>query len=234
MGAMFAAGDGWRHGWVGVPGVGKSIAAITSLRWALDNQAADVALILDDKGRRAQYPGCYRVNVAQLRAHPPAADEDVGQIVFRGVAARCVLPGDGSVVGCDAEAVAAYAWELALSPAEPRVIVVLDELLRAVKPNSLVWHGDQLRRLFSDGRGVGLSVMWSTQIMAKVPTEAVDLGTIGVFRLAGRSLDYVFEVLRIRDTRLRALIENLPRFQFVVLDGDTGWDGHVYQFPAAG
>lgn len=227
---MLRDGDGWRHGWIGAPGGGKSYAAIATLRWALDHKAADVVLVLDDKGRRAQYPGCYRVDVNQLRTTPPEPDEDAGQIVFRGVAARCVPPGSNEPIGCDAEAVADYAWRLALSKEEPRVIVVLDELLRAVRPNSVLWQGDQLRRLFADGRGVGLSVMWSTQILAKAPTEAVDLGTIGVFRLSGRSLDYIFDTLRIRDAGLRALIESLPRRQFVVLD-DGGWDGAVYQFP---
>ena len=222
-------GDGWRHGWLGLPGRGKSHAAIATVNWLLETNVADCVLVLDDKGRHPQYDGTFRLNVAQLRVHPPEHDENPGIIVFRGIGAR-VPASPTELVGCTAEEIAAYAWELSLNPTEPVVVVVIDELLRAVKPGSFHWQGEALRRSFADGRGVGLSVMWTTQLLSRCPTEVTDLTeTIGIFQLAGRSLDYAAERLKM-PAHLLAVVEGLPHGHFIIWDLEVGWDGHVWKF----
>lgn len=198
--------------------MGKTYANRALIAEAIRRHLVDLVMILDDKGVAPQYEGAERANVGHLRRAPTAEAERV--IVFRGHTMRT-----GEV--CGADEVARAAFELAMLPAQPKVMVSIDELRRAASPAGREWRSAEVPRLFSEGGGIGVSVTWTTQSPQRIPLEAFDqTETIGIFRLRGRALGYLEEYL---EPELVRILPDLRQGEFVLYRASEPWDGRVYR-----
>jgi hypothetical protein len=211
--------EGFRHGWIGDSGMGKSFANSATIEAALAKGLLGVAH--DDTKLDAQCPGFVRVNVAQLEARPPNEEEDAaGAICFRG------NPYDGTVV--EVEEVAAFALRLARG--RVRTLLVIDELDRAVTPGGKELCSLSLRTALTQGRALGLCVSWTTQSPARAPKEVLDQATtIGIFRLGPRAMNYVDGVLFF-DADMLTIVPTLQVGDFVLHRPGSPWDRTVYKF----
>jgi hypothetical protein len=224
-------GDGWRHGWLGDSGMGKTNANKWLILYALEKNRANLCLSLDDKSNHyAQYKGAYRANPAHLRRLPPNAGESQNHIVFRGVALTRSFDD-----GCSAEEVARCAQEMAqVSPG--LVLINIDELADATNGGQAWKREDgtesRIAQIFRKGRGLGLSITWTTQVPQSLPREAFALSdTIGIFRLSGREVEYLLSKRAITQN-LASTIPNLKVGDFVLYNKAVGeWDGHIFRLP---
>lgn len=218
-------GEGIRHGWLGDSGSGKTWANKWLVAEAVRRRLVDVVLVIDDKGPEQQYAGCARVHVEHLRAQPPAEGERDEVIVFRGIAAR-------TGEACEPDDVAAMAFELSLMEGEPKPLVSIDELRRAVSPAGREWRAKEVPRLFTEGRGVGVSITWTTQSPQRIPVEAFDQSeTVGLFRCGPRAINYLVRA-EVITPQLAELVAGLQNGEFILVEASGAWDGYVYRAPA--
>lgn len=222
--APLTRGDGIRVGWLGNTGQGKTFAAAWLVDEARVRNLVDVILVVDDKGGGPPvYAGTQRVNPADLGARPPGPDDDPCAVIYRGAAA------DPSQ-SVDVETVARQAWELALLPGRPRVLVVVDELRRAVSPAGREWRAPTVARTLGEGRAVGISMLWATQSPQRIPVEAFDQSLLCIFHLGHRGRAYL-ERADLISVEVSAVVAALEPRQFVVVDDAGDWDGKVYEVP---
>jgi hypothetical protein len=222
-------GDGWRNGWLGDSGMGKTTANAFLIEYALTHGGADLVLTLDDKSNHyAQYQGCFRGNPGDLHKNPPGINENQRHIVFRGVALTRRFN-----EGCSAEDLAELGQGI-VGASKGLVLINIDELADATNGGQ-AWKRDEgeskIAQVFRKGRGVGLSITWTTQVPQSLPREAFALSdTIGSFRLSGREVEYI-ESKRVITPELAAVIPSLQVGQFIVYNKARGeWDGNIYQF----
>lgn len=210
------SGDGWRHGFLGDTGMGKT--------WAMRELAqlpGALVLIHDDKRAQPEYPDVrYFRTTGELLAVPLAELEHLTAAGFRGD----VYAG----LTCEVDAVAALALELARAHVPCRLVV--DELERATSSGGRELESDALRRCFTQGRAMNLSVLWGTQTPQRVPREALDQSSsVGIFRLGPRALNYLDERCFF-DPAMLAAVERLERGEFVLWRNGHPWDRCVYRF----
>jgi hypothetical protein len=214
--------EGVRHGSFGASGSGKSYATALLLDIALTQGACDVVFSLDDKGREAQFKGILYTNPADFAARglpedaPPAP-----HVIFRGDLRNDVV--------CSAEEVAGFAWDLSRKTGIA-VAVNIDELASAATPAGREWTAPSVRKAFNQGRALGLSIFWTTQIPQRVPPEALDqCGTVFLFRLDGRALNYLSDIVDLPPEMTR-ILPTLERGDFLLYQPGQPWDHHIYRF----
>lgn len=231
--APLAYGHAARIGLIGDTGTGKTEAARQLIAEYL-RRSRGAVLVVDDKEPKARFAGQERLDADDMAARRP--DPEPRVVVFRGDVR--------SGVRVDCEAVARAGWRMAVSGTP--VCLVFDELAQACGTSRSrgQWRpgSHTLPLLWSQGRAVGASVIWATQMPQGVPLEVGEQsGVLLCFRLFGRALDRLREWEYVRDDRLAAVIEALPgddappeeRGLFVVLRRGRPWDGRVYRFPLA-
>lgn len=208
--------------------MGKSTANRALVNFALNTERVALALTLDDNySRGAQYVGCYRANVADMRARPPSGSESVRHIVLRGHALNRRM----SDV-CSPHEVAQAAQEITGANPEGQVLINIDELADATNGGQAWTRVDgesRVAQVFRKGRGMGISVTWTTQLPQSLPREAFGLSdTIGLFRLSGRETEYLVSK-RVITPQLAAIVPHLPRGKWVLYDKSSAeWDGKFY------
>jgi DNA helicase HerA-like ATPase len=211
--------QGVRLGVIGRTGSGKTYALRKAVRAAL--AGLDLAYVLTDEP--LTWGDCQiRRDLRDCRDNPlvPASAGGSSLICFEGdvFQRREESP----------EALAADAWRRCAPPYRFRVAVVVDELRSAAIGGRWNEPGGDLQRAFSQGRKVGLSVFWGTQVPQEVPREAFSQSELWLFELSGRETRYLLG-LRLIDEALAEVLPRLGPRRFVVLrSGD--WDGAVYQF----
>jgi hypothetical protein len=202
--------EGWRHGFIGNTGTGKT----TATRAFIDAHRA-FTLIHDDAKLDAQYPGTV---VRKFEDAP----EDANTITLRGDAFA------GTVV--EVEDVAELGISIARATREP-VRLVVDELDRACTRGGRELASPSLRVAFTQGRALGVSVLWSTQTPQRAPIEVVDQSsTIGIFQLGPRALNYLDERLCF-DAELLAVVPTLNVGEFVIYEQGRPWNRITYRAP---
>jgi hypothetical protein len=208
--ASAARGEGYRHGFIGNTGSGKT----TAMKALLGSSSAAFTLIHDDAKRDAQYAGSVCDSFA-------AAPEDATTVIFRGDPFR------GTVV--EVEDVAALAVYLARARIPIRLVV--DELDRACSIGAKTLSAASLRIALTQGRALGLSVLWSTQTPQRAPIEVIDQSsTIGICQLGPRALNYLDERLCF-DADLLAIVPQLQTFEFVLYEQGRPWNRTIYTAP---
>jgi hypothetical protein len=214
--------QGVRIGCVGPTGSGKSYALRALVADA--EESVDLVYVCADKpGEGAEWNGQERIDLADCRARPLVRRVDGGSRVV-------VLSGDPFARrDVSPDAVAADAWRLAAPPERFRSIVVVDELRRAAAGQRWREPDGDLPRAFTEGRSVGISVMWGCQSPQDVPREALGQSDLLLFRLEGREGEYLRRY-RLIDDDLSAVVSNLPPRAFVVRRLGVGWDGRTYRF----
>jgi hypothetical protein len=220
---MISGLGGFRVGWIGNTGVGKSFAAAWFIEQARRGRFADVTLVVDDKDRSTAYAGAMRVNPADLRSRPPAEGEDPGAVVYRGVILDPGRP-------VDVDEVCRQAWELAGMPGGPKVLVAISELRRAVSPAGREWRAPAVARTITEGRGPRISVSWETQSPQRIPVEAYDNSFLCMFKTGRKGRAYLERSDQVGRDALEA-VRQLEQRQFIVIDDAGDWDGVIYEIP---
>jgi hypothetical protein len=207
-----ARNEGYRHGWIGNTGTGKTTAVSTFLRAT----AHHFTLIHDDAKLDAQYEGS---KVERFEDAP----EDATAITMRGD------PFKGSVV--EVETVAALALQIARGARLP-VRLVVDELDRACTPGGKELESTSLRTAFTTGRALNVSILWLTQTPQRAPIAVIDQSsTIALCQLGPRALNYLDDRLCF-DPELLQVVPDLPVGAFVIYEAGRPWNRTVYQTPA--
>jgi hypothetical protein len=225
-------GLGVRVGWLGNTGMGKTFA----MAWVLDEILAagleDAVLIVDDKNDSAPWPGIRRANPGTLADNPPAEDEEAQVVVYRGAAMD-----PASTV--DVNEVATQAWEIARQTSgdgedegHPAVMIVVDEMRRAVSPSGREWRAPMVAKTLAEGRAAagGISIMWGTQAPQRLTVEAFDQSMLCVFKLGHRGRSYL-ERSDLISAQVSQVIAGLREREFIVIDDAGDWNGLVYEVP---
>jgi hypothetical protein len=209
-------GEGYRHGWIGNTGSGKT----TAIRGFLSATDQIFTLIHDDTKLDPQYDGVKCESLDQIGA---AVAAEVTAITLRGDAFK------GSRV--EVETVAALALQIARASRQP-VRLVVDELDRACTAGGKQIASESLRAAFTLGRALSVSVLWSTQTPTRCPTEVIDQSsTIALCQLGPRALNYLDERLAF-DPDLLQVVPTLAIGQFVIYEAGRPWNRTIYQTPA--
>lgn len=216
-------GEGIRVGWIGNTGQGKTYAMAWLLGEALYSGGVDVALVVDDKNGSPPWEGARRIDPAHLRSNPPDEKEGEDVVVYRGVALN-------PATSVDIEEVAKQAWEIALTEGRPRVMLVVDELRRAVSPAGREWRAPAVARTLAEGRAAGISMLWGTQAPQRIPVEAFDQSLLCIFKTGHRGRAYL-ERGDLISQQVSAVIASLAPREFIVVDDAGDWDGVVYEIP---
>jgi hypothetical protein len=208
-------GDGWRHGWVGDTGTGKT--------WAMRELVAvpgQLVLIHDDSKAVAEFDCPYLRTPAHLEAMKPEQVRGWHAVAFCG----CAWEG----IRVQVEDVAALA--LKYSRIRVRSRLVVDELNRAVSEGGQALESDSLREAFTAGRSMGLSVAYGTQTPQRIPTVILDQSSsIGIFRLGPRALNYLDRVCMF-DEEMLGVASTLEVGDFVIHRPGHPWDRTIYRF----
>lgn len=203
--------EGFRLGILGATGAGK-----TTLQRAFLNACTDrLTLIHDEKVSDAQFAG------AVVERFEDAPD-DAQTLVFHGD----VFAGRSVPV----EYVASGALHICRATRQP-VRLVVDELDRACTEGGMKFTSQSLSIAFTQGRQMGLSVIWSTQAPQRAPLPAIDQASaLALCRLGPRALNYLDERLRF-DSEFLAAVPKLEDFEFVLWIDGRPWDGVIYRAP---
>lgn len=215
-------GEGFRHGALGMPRVGKTYHLKEVVDQALERGVAQLVLIHDVKKREPQYEGLQRADRGELMARPPQ-EGDPPVIVFH--------PGPQADEVVTVEEVAQLGRQVGRSGTT--VLVLPDELYAAMKGRQ-TWDTEPGQKqsttawLFREGSSQGISVAWTTQVPQSLPTEAIDLSeTVALFHLEGRSASYAVDAFRL-PPEAAALLSKLERGEFLLFSAHRGWDGKIY------
>jgi hypothetical protein len=204
-------GEGFRHGWIGNTGTGKT----TCIRRFLERRGP-LQLIHDDTKLKPQYAGAVVADFQQ-------APDDADAVLFRGD------PFKGTTV--DPDYVCNLALQIARATRQP-VQVVIDELDRACSPGGKELASERLREILTQGRALAVSVVWSTQTPQRAPREVIDQSsTIALCQLGPRALLYLDERLMF-DRALLDVVPGLEVGQFAIYQQGRPWNGTIYDCAA--
>lgn len=210
-----AEGDGYRHAWIGLTGVGKTFAAEKMLR-----EPGRLVLVHDDSKRVPQFNWLrYYSSPDAFKAAPAVETDALSAVGFRGD----VYAGER----CEVEDVAAFGMELARGG--NHITVYIDELSRAVEGERTLRSPSMLAG-FEVGRQMAQSWVYSTLHPRRVPDTLWTLtSSVGFFRLEQKVLNYLDRVLCLDDEML-ATIAKLERGDFVLHRPGLEWDRTIYRF----
>jgi hypothetical protein len=218
--APLRGGEGVRIGAVGITGSGKSYALREVVARAAP--AIDVLYVIDDKDRAKDWKGQARIDLDDARARPLVRRRDGGSnvVVFTGDPFARRRP--------DPESIARDAWRVAaqgFTCAE-----VLDELRRACRsPQHWEDPAGDCPRILTEGRSVGLSLLWGTQFPQEVPREAFSMSDVLLFLCEAGELDYLVRK-RVISQQQADVVSRLENGQFVVRRLGKPWDGTIFRF----
>lgn len=214
--APLKVGDGYRHGWVGITGAGKTFATKRLLA-----APGAICLIHDDSKALPEYEGAtYFPSVAALLAAPLEQAQAIRWVGFRGD----VFSGNA----CEVQDVAALAMQLGRRRAPCRVWI--DELNRAVSEGGKEITAPALGEIMMAGRRMGVSCGWNTLMPQRVPMVVWTMSSsIGFFRCERKILNYLDRSLCLPDDMIQTIAE-LPVGDFVLYQPGVPWDRTVYRF----
>ena len=202
-------GEGFRHGWLGTTGSGKT----TGMR-ALVLESRTLTLIHDDSKPDVQYKHAVVRNFDQ-------APDEATRVVFRGDAFEGVF--------VEVEEVADTAIRITRATRKP-VRLVVDEVDRACSEGMREITSPQFKFAFHKGRGFGLSVLWST-VQPQVPASLIDqASTISFSRMGPRALNYAGDTLKL-DREMLDVVLTLPDFDFTIYEQGRPWNRIIYTMP---
>lgn len=202
--------EGFRHGALGKPRMGKTFHLKDVVWQAVDQGIADVALIHDCKRQEVQYDGVAFGSAAEFRGFAPDQEPFA---VFH-----------GEVEACSVDDVAALG--LMLGRGGVSNVVLIDELYHGIKGRQ-AFEGRAFARILREGSSQRVSSAWTTQIPQALPTEPIDLTeTISLFCMSGRSRNYIVDS-RGLPGEAADIMSRLERGEFI-LSTDDDWDRTVY------
>lgn len=217
LAAPLKKAEGIRVAAVGVTGVGKTTAMIDFLNYLQANRLVTLVLVHDIKGPRPQYDGQIIHEASTALSHPPK--EWPATLVLR----RRGMDHTPSVED------AARITKAASYHGVPTMLVV-DEFNRAVSPSGREITCPSVGELFSEGRALGASMLWTTQLPQRVPTQAWDQSQVMLFRSGSKARSYLDDA-DVIDRPTAAVVAGLGVGEFVIVGADEDFDGQIYEVP---
>lgn len=209
--------EGIRVGALGISGAGKTTGLVDFVASLQTERLIDVTLIYDIKLPIPQYPGQVSHDANDITNSPP--ERYPAAMVLR----RKDLDHEPSLE--DAARVTLHASYHGVP-----TLLLVDEFARALSPSGREFTAPSVRRLLSEGRALGASLLWTTQLPQRTPTEAFDQSQILLFRCGAKALAYLIDQ-RVIDEKTAAVVAALERGQFVLVASDEDFDGIVYEVP---
>ena len=210
-------GSGIRVGALGVTGKGKTTALIQFLQYLKDSGLISLVLIHDIKLPTVQYPhDRIAYEATAVISNPPTAYPC--QVVLR----RRELQHTPSVD------LAARVTNHA-SYNGVRTMLVIDEFHRALTPAGREFTAPAVGETLSEGRAIGASLLWTTQLPQRVPPTAYDQSQIILFGCGAKACAYLISA-NVIDERTAAVVAALAVGQFIIVS-EGEWDGIVYEVP---
>lgn len=218
--------EGFRHLWLGDSGMGKTQANRILIEQVLKLKHVTMVLTTDDKSSwAAQYDGMCRIHPNDLRTNPPRSGEDRRHIVFRGIGITRTPSPEVANLPFD---VAQMAWSL-VRQHQCSILLNVDELADATNGHQS-WNEEDIAQIYRKGRGVGISVVATTQLPQLLPREAFGLSdTIGVFRMSSRETKYLYSNNVLGKDQIDE-IEALKVGEFRLFRKSHPLDPNVYKF----
>jgi hypothetical protein len=212
------SGQGFRAGFLGVSGAGKTTSAVDLLRYLEAQHLAHLVIVHDVKLPLPQFEGRIEHEADAVVARPP--EEYPATIVLR----RKGLDHVPSV-----ERAARVTLHASYSGVP--TVFVLDELSHATTKQGKEFTAPSVERLISEGRGIGASIVWLAQLPQRVPTPAYDQSFIVLHRSGRKVLNYLVDG-KILDGAAADVVARLPIGQFVLATAEEDFDGQIYETPA--
>lgn len=218
LAAPLREGQGIRVGALGVTGKGKTTAVVQFLEYLKAEQLAHLVIIHDIKLPTVQYPHERIVWEADaiIRRPPetyPATvvlrRRDIDHTPSVDLAARVTKHASYNSV---------------------RTTLVIDEFHRALTPAGREFTAPAVGELLSEGRAIGASLIWTTQIPQRVPTTAWDQSRIMLLGQGKKACAYLVAASVI-DEETADAVAGLAVGQFVLVSPEEDWNGTVYQVP---
>lgn len=210
--------EGYRIGVLGESGAGKTSAIKLFLAQPFDG----ITLIHDEKAGPPQFEG-FRVERASLSGVPNEAHT----VVFRGDPFKSTR--------VDVDSVAKLALKLARYKVPVRLVI--DELDRAVSPGGKALTSEAVRECITQGRAMGLCVLWSTQLPQRAPVEMLDnASALVIGRCGPRAANYLEERCYMTNDVVSAIMnlrahyeDNRTVGELCVWRNGKKWNGVVYE-----
>jgi len=216
--AALRSGQGFRVGFLGVSGSGKTTSAVDLLRFLEAERLASVVIVHDVKLPRPQFEGRIEHEADAVIARPP--EEYPATIVLR-------RKGIDHVPSVERAA----RVTLHASYSGVPTVLVLDELSHATTAQGKEFTAPSVERIISEGRGIGASIVWLVQLPQRVPTSAYDQSWIVLHRSGRKVLRYLVDA-KILDNAAADTVARLPVGQFVLATAEEDFDGQIYETPA--
>lgn len=217
LAAPLRAGSGIRVGALGVTGKGKTTAIIQFLQYLKDEGLISLVLIHDIKLPTIQYPhDRVAYEATAVISNPPTVYPC--QVVLR----RRELQHTPSVD------LAARVTNHA-SYNGVRTMLVVDEFHRALTPAGREFTAPAVGETLSEGRAIGASLLWTTQLPQRVPPTAYDQSQIILFGCGAKACAYLVSA-NVIDEKTAAVVAALAVGQFIIVS-EGEWDGSVYEVP---
>jgi len=210
--------QGLRVGAIGITGSGKTTSIKDFLAFLVACQRAHLVLVHDVKEPYPQYEGdriCHEAD--EVISRPPESYPSIAVLRRRDLNH---LPSVET---------AARVTKHASYTGVPTVLVI-DEFKRALSPSGREFESETTRELLSEGRGIGASLIWTTQLPQRVPSEAYDQSVVLMHRCGTKVLSYLISS-RVVDERTAAVIAALRPGQFILATPEDDFDGVIYEVP---
>lgn len=211
------SGSGIRVGALGITGRGKTTGMIDFLQYLRDEGLISLVIIHDVKLPTIQYPhDRIAYEATAVISNPPTAYPC--QVVLR----RRELQHTPSVD------LAARVTNHA-SYNGVRTMLVVDEFHRALTPAGREFTAPAVGETLSEGRAIGASLLWTTQIPQRVPPTAYDQSQVILFGCGAKACAYLISA-NVIDERTAAAVMGLQVGQFILVS-EGEWNGVVYTVP---
>jgi hypothetical protein len=202
----------------GITQWGKSTGVRDFLAYVRDQQLVDLTLIHDIKERLPQYDGEIINEADDVPKRPPE----------RYPATRVLRKRDVDHIP-SVEAAAKLAFESAYD--RTTSMLVIDEFRWALTEGGDKITAEHVTRIFSEGAGIGASIVATKQIPQNTATVAMAQSRLVFFRCATKVVNFLARQGYI-DQADGQVIENLELGQFVVIDPEDNFNMTIYQVPA--
>jgi hypothetical protein len=111
-------------------------------------------------------------------------------------------------------------------------VLWLDELSEALTPGGKAWQSKSAFKAFSQGRKMGVSVVWTTQNPRRCLDALTQSSMVAMFRLSGGDRNYLRGEAHELDAEMCEVLPDLPNHHYVVYRKAQRWDGEIYKLPA--
>lgn len=213
--------QGIRVGALGVSGKGKTTGMASFLAYLEAERLIDVFVIHDVKLPEPQYAGTV-AHEADMILAPPEGQAYPMRVVLRRSGINHVP---------DLERAARVVVQASFAGVPSMLLV--DEFKRALSPAGREFTAPTVREILSEGRALGASLLWTTQIPQRVPTEGYDMSQITLYGQGPKSVTYL-QGQSVIDERAAEVVSGLATGEFIIASSEEEWDGVIYVVPPPG